>query len=142
MHNVENYTSDLLVYIAMVFVFALVGFFIVNLAFWILRVCKLFYEKRVWVLVNAVLAILVVVYVVPAVLDVCQSSFFTIENVVKMETDFIANGSSKYILVTDESGKVFTCYDRLIDTKSLETATYPGTVVYAKYSKMMLDYYT
>ncbi len=77
----------------------------------------------------------------PAILDTIKSSYCEIHNVVNIE-GFKADNSDKYVLITDEDGTVYTCYDFLIDAKEFDDVNYPGTVVYAKYSKLMLDYYT
>ena len=141
MHNIEIYMTYLWIYIQSILVFCLIGLIIINLFFGALKLSNLFYEKRIWMLTNLIVVIITIVSIAPAFLDIYKSSFCTINGVVKIEIDVIANKSSKYILITDEGGTVYTCYDYLIDTDSIKKAAYPGTAVYAKHSKLMLDYY-
>ena len=76
----------------------------------------------------------------PALLDIQQSSYCEISNVIHIKTE-LKTKYSQYVLITDENGTVYTCYDSLIDTEPLESINYPITVVYAKHSKLILDYF-
>lgn len=134
------YHQNLLVFMCVIGVVALVVFAVINLLFFILKTCNVFYEKRVWLLVNLVGILIFLAIVVPVLLDVSQNSYCKVLDVVKIEVEFKANNSSKYILVTDSKGKTYTCYDFLVNTESLKNVSYPGTVVFAKHSKLMLDY--
>lgn len=142
MHDVTPYQTNLTIYILIVVAISLLLFAIVNLVFYVLKVCKVFYEKRVWLLTNLVGMLILLASIGPAMLDIYQSSYCKIRHVVNIEVEFKANYSDKYILVTDKDGVVYTCYDFLIDTEAIKNVEYPGTVVYAKHSKLMLDYYT
>lgn len=125
----------------MIVIIALLVLITINLLFFALKTCKVFYEKKIWLLVNLVCILIFLVIVIPVILDVSQNSYCEVSNVVKMEVEFKANKSSKYILVTDSTGKTYTCYDFLVNTESLKNIAYPGTVVFAKHSKLMLDYF-
>lgn len=141
MHNIDLYRTDLLIYIAVIFLVALVIFAVGNLGFCILKISRVFYEKKVWIVANLAGVLILSASVFPAILDISQSSYCIITNVVNIEVEYKANNSNKYVLITDQNGVVYTCYDFLIDTESLKNVDFPGTVVYAKHSKLMLDYY-
>lgn len=138
---ITSYQHNLLIFICVIGVVALLVSTTINLLFFTLKTCKVFYEKKVWILVNLVCILIFLVIVTPTILDVSQNSYCEVSNVVKIEVEFKANNSSKYILVTDSTGKTYTCYDFLVNTESLKNITYPGTVVFAKHSKLMLDYF-
>lgn len=142
MHNMASYQKSLIIYILIIGVIAFLLFAVVNLIFYFLKRTKVFYEKKIWISVNLTGFSILVVLVIPAILDIFQSSYFEISNVVDIQTEVKANYSDKYILITDNDGAVYTCYDFLINTETLQNVDYPGTVVYAKHSKLMLDYYT
>lgn len=99
-----------------------------------------FNEKKVWIVANILIFAIFVALVLPALIDINQKSFYTIENVINIETDITANKSSKYIMITTNDGTTYELYDYLIDTEALNDSTFPGTVVYAKHSRLMLEY--
>ena len=140
MHNTISYQTDLLLYIFTIGLVALALFVVANLIFFVLKISKVFYEKSAWIITNLVGIAIYAAHVGPAVLDVCQSSYCEISDVVRIEVEFKANNSDKYILITDKNGEVYTCYDFLLDTEALKHINYPGSVIYAKHSKLMLDY--
>lgn len=141
MQNLDAYQLDLLIYIIVILLMGLIFFAIGNLVLLLLKITRIFYEKKVWIAANLIGTLILAASISPAILDISQASYCTITNVVKIEVEITANNSGKYILITDQNGSVYTCYDFLIDTESLKNANYPGTVVYAKHSKLMLDYY-
>ena len=141
MHNTALYRENLFLYIIVVCFIALLLFIIANIVLFILKKTNVFYEKKVSAMVNIVGLLIIFVAIIPALLDIQQSSYCEITNVVHIKTE-LKTKYSKYVLITDGNGAVYTCYDSLIDTESLEGISYPITVVYAKHSKLMLDYYT
>lgn len=142
MHDFTAYKAELVIFIIVIVIVGFVLFTIGNLLLWGLKRSRVFYERKVWVLSNVMGVIMMLVCIIPPALDIYQSSYCTISNAVSIEYDIKTKYSSKYVLITDSNGKVYTCYDYLIDAKSLEGIEFPITVVYAKHSKLILRVYT
>ena len=138
---ITSYQQELLIFMCVIGVIALVIFVTTNLLLLALKTCNVFYEKKVWLLINLVCILIFLAIVIPVILDICQSCYCEVADVVKIEVEVKANNSSKYIIVTDSTGKTYTCYDYLVNTELLKNVSYPGTVVFAKHSKLMLDYF-
>jgi hypothetical protein len=141
MYDINEFKLNLFIYIVVVVLLVLVIATIVNAVFLILHLTKIFREKKVWIITNIVGFLILLTLITPAILDASQESYCKIDNVIDIEVDVKANNSSKYILITDKDGKVYTCYDFLIDTENFDNVTYPGVAVYAKHSKLLLGYY-
>ena len=143
MHNVETFRQELMIYVVVMIGILLVIWPIINSIFLVLHITKLFRERKVWIRTNVMGVVILIAVVSPALLDVYTESYCAIENVVNIEADQLRNNSTKYMLVTDKNGNVYTCYDYLIDEQSLKKdINYPGTVIYAKHSKLFLRYYS
>lgn len=138
MRDIEIYITYLTHYIRLVLAFGLVLFAAANLLLLILKITRLFFERRVWALTNVVGLAILLAHLIPPILDIQQSSFCTIDDVVKIEMVIAQKRES--ILITDSRGEIYTCYDYLVDTQSIKDEDYPGVVVYAKHSKLLMDY--
>jgi beta-lactamase regulating signal transducer with metallopeptidase domain len=113
---------------------------IINLLLLLIKYACHFSEKKVWIITNITILFIFIALIVPACIDINKQSFCTIENVTSIDTDITANKSSKYILIETGNGETYELYDYLIDTQSIQDAAFPGTVIYAKHSKLMLEY--
>lgn len=142
MHDTNAFEAELVIYVTVIIIIGLLIIAACNLLLWVLKLCHVFYERRVSILINLIGSLILIACIVPAVLDICQSSYCTINDVVDIEYDFKTKYSNSYILVTDKSGKVHTCYDYLIDAKDFNTIDYPATVIYATHSRLILHIYT
>lgn len=142
MYNVEAFKQGLMLYVVAIIVILLAIWLIINGIFLLLYVTKLFREPKIWIIANVMGFIILTALITPALLDVFTESYYIIENVVDIDADYSANNSTKYILIKDKDGKVYTCYDFLIDKDSLKDINYPGMAIYAKHSKLLLCYYS
>ena len=139
MLDVETYRILLMAHLVAVSAAAVILFVLGNLLLLILKISKVFHERSVWLLANGIGLLVLAVTVIPVALDVQEESYCVVENVVSIECLRDKYGES--ILITDQVGNVYTCQDYLGDAEALESIVFPGTVVYAKHSKLMLDYY-
>ena len=137
--NIEVFQAELQLYIIVVLFITIIFGIIINLLFGILKVRKILYEAKVWILTNLVIIAIAVVHIFPVGLDIYQSSYCTISNVIEMEISYSKGFTS--ILVTDSNGTVYDCDAGMIDEEIVDNASYPGTVIYAKHSGLMLRYY-
>ena len=140
MLDIETCTAYLWIYVKMMLIIGLIIIILVNLLLLAIKVIFKFSEKKVWIITNIVLFSIFVALIAPACLDINQEAYYTIENVINIETDITANKSSKYLLITTKDGDTYELYDYLIDTQSVNQSSFPGTVIYAKHSKLMLEY--
>ena len=144
--NIVGYKFDLLVYIIMISIIALVVFLMVNMFFLILKIRKKFNEKKIWISINILLLVLFIFLIGSPGVDLLDSSFCEIRNVKKIEqssdtSTHIDRFAGSIVFITDENGKVYTCYDYIFENDKLKIIEYPCTVVYAKHSKLLLDCY-
>lgn len=139
MRDAEIYITYLTHYIRLVFVFGLVLFVAVNMLLLILKLTRVFFERRIWVFINIIGFAILLAYLIPPILDIHQSSFCTIDDVVKIE--MVITQKRETTLITDSHGEVYTCYDYLVNAPDLEDEEFPGVAIYAKHSKLLLDYF-
>ena len=79
-------------------------------------------------------------HIIPAGIDIYQSSYCTIYNVVEMEITYDHGFTS--VLITDSNGKIYDCGAFLVEEDEIvDNASYPGTAIYAKHSGLLLRYY-
>lgn len=140
MHSIEQYKTELLMYILGIVIIALIVLMVINVVLLILKLTKVFNEKKVWILSNLVVTIILLFCISSASFDILTESYCEIDNVTKME--IIVSNGKEYILITDGEGTVYTCKSHLYDTKNIDELEFPGKVVYAKHSKLLLDYIT
>ena len=139
MYNYDVYRSDLIIYIITVLIVATALFAAGNVLLLILKLTKIFSERKVWILVNLVGIAILIATIAPVCLDISQASYCEIPNVVSIE---VLN--SKYndeILLTDSSGQVFSCRGDLIGDDALQDLEYPVVIICAKHSKLILGVY-
>lgn len=111
-----------------------------NVLLLLLKLTKVFSERKVWILGNLVGLAILLANIAPVCLDIAQASYREIPNVVKIERH-----NSKYddqLLLTDSSGQVYTCRDDLVDESVLENPEYPVVAIYAQHSKLLLGVYS
>ena len=140
MLDTETCIAYLRIYVIMMLIIGLIVIVIANLLLLGIKLIFKFSEKKVWIIGNIALLAIFIALIVPACLDISQESFYTIEDVVDIETDIHIYKSRSHVIVKTKNGDTYELYNSLMDTEFLNQSSFPGTVTYAKHSGLMLEY--